>query len=91
MAYQLRWAGKMVLISGRIPVKPDAAALDQVQRDVAAGPAGSSAAYTASLERLLRVQPDLWLPAVPVHGQNANLYDREWTAVLAQNRQAFVR
>jgi hypothetical protein len=33
------------------------------------------------------VTPDLWLPAVPVHGQNANLYDRDWENVLGQNRQ----
>jgi len=40
-----------------------------------------------SLDRLAQVNPNLWLPAVPVHGQNANLYDHNWEKVLAQNRQ----
>ena len=31
----------------------------------------------------------LWLPGVPVHGQNANLYDDDWVKVLTRNRQLF--
>jgi hypothetical protein len=41
------------------------------------------------LAALAGVAPDLWLPAVPVHGQNANLYDDDWARVLEQNRQLF--
>jgi hypothetical protein len=37
------------------------------------------------------VNPDLWLPAVPIHGQNANLYDQDWAKVVAQNLRMFPR
>jgi hypothetical protein len=51
------------------------------------GPGDRAAEYLKALETLATVKPDLWLPAVPVHGQNANLYDRDWEDVLAENRQ----
>jgi hypothetical protein len=28
---------------------------------------------------------DLWLPAVPTHGQNANLYDPDWNREIEEN------
>jgi glyoxylase-like metal-dependent hydrolase (beta-lactamase superfamily II) len=88
LAYRLRWGGKTVLVSGGIPVKPSVPSAEQVVREVA-GPGGSAAEYLRSLDRLAEVTPDLWLPAVPVHGQNANLYDRDWEKVLEQNRTFF--
>jgi hypothetical protein len=90
LAYRLRWAGKTVLVSGRIPEKLAAPTAEQVLRDVA-GPGGSVEEYRKSLDRLEPVKPDLWLPAVPVHGQNANLYDQDWAKVVAQNREMFQR
>jgi hypothetical protein len=42
--------------------------------------------YLGSLDRLERIKPDLSVPALPVFGQNANLYDDDWKKVLAQNR-----
>jgi hypothetical protein len=88
VAYQIRWASKTVLISGRIPTKLGVPSVEQLLRDVG-GPGGNALEYRKSLERLREVSPDLWLPAFSVHGQNANLYDREWQEVLDANRDAF--
>ena len=41
--------------------------------------------YLVSVYRLGDPRPDLWLPAFPVDGQNANLYDNEWQAILDVN------
>ena len=51
------------------------------------GGRADAGAYVASLNRLSTLQPDLWLPAVPSHGQNANLYDDEWHLVIEDNRR----
>ena len=80
----MRWAGKTVLLSGRIPVKLSASTVELLLRKVM-DPGGGAEQYVESLDRLAQVNPDLWLPAVPVHGQNANLYDRDWGKILAQN------
>jgi glyoxylase-like metal-dependent hydrolase (beta-lactamase superfamily II) len=86
VAYQVHWAGKIILFSGRIPVKLNALTGPQFMREVN----GSRIKpYIESLSRLAQVKPDLWLPAVPVHGQNANLYGQDWAKVLTQNRRAF--
>ncbi len=85
IAYELRWAGKTVLITGGIPVKFSEPAFDQLQRDV--GP--RTADFFRSLDELAKCKPDLWLPALPVHGQNANLYERDWDKVIDRNRKAF--
>jgi hypothetical protein len=45
----------------------------------------SGLAYLASVDRLGELKPDLWLPAVPTDGQNANLYDNEWQDIIADN------
>jgi hypothetical protein len=84
MAYRLRWAGKTVLFSGRIPIryKP------QTDADLFADLSASrdvTLDYLVSVYRLGEPKPDLWLPAVPVDGQNANLYDRDWPDILADN------
>jgi metallo-beta-lactamase class B len=88
VAYQVSWAGKTVLVSGRIPVKGSVPALEELVRDVARA-GGSIPEFRRSLQRLAKVRPDLWLPAVPVHGQNANLYDREWEKILENNGRLF--
>jgi glyoxylase-like metal-dependent hydrolase (beta-lactamase superfamily II) len=86
MAYQVRCADKAVLLSGRIPVKLTSPTAQRLLRDLTA-PGGSFEQYAKSLDRLAQVNPNLWLPAIPVHGQNANVYDDEWAVVLRQNRQ----
>lgn len=88
-AYKLRWAGKTVLVSGRIPTKVSNPAAEQLMRDVT-GPGRNPREYLIALDRLREVAPDLWLPAVPVHGQNANLYDFDWVEVLESNRGLFL-
>jgi hypothetical protein len=87
LAYALKWAGKTVLVSGRIPVKMNVPEVMRLRDDLK-GPGSDAGKYVRSLDRLAEVSPSVWLPAVPVHGQNANLYNEEWAEVLAQNRQA---
>jgi glyoxylase-like metal-dependent hydrolase (beta-lactamase superfamily II) len=86
VAYQVRWAGKTVLVSGRIPVKLTDATPERLLGAVT-GPGGSADQYRATLGRLAEAKPDLWLSAVPVHGQNAFLYDDDWSRLLGQHRQ----
>jgi glyoxylase-like metal-dependent hydrolase (beta-lactamase superfamily II) len=86
VAYEVQWAGRTILVSGRIPVKLDWPTGQQLLSDLT-GPNGKVDDYWKSLRRLADVKPNLWLPAVPLHGQNANLYDDDWEKVLAQNRQ----
>jgi hypothetical protein len=89
VAYRLTWARKTVLVSGRIPAKlASAEAAMQLSQDVRSSP-GGAARYLESLDRLGQEKPDLWLPAVPVNGQNANLYDADWAKVLRLNRDLF--
>ena len=85
VAYEVRWAGKTVLFSGRIPIEVSEPAVERLRQDFRDG--GNRLHYFDSLDRLARVKPDLWLPAVPADGQNANLYDREWAALLEANRR----
>jgi hypothetical protein len=90
-AYRLRWARKTVLVSGHVPrtLSNGDVALDLL-REVTAAPGGPDA-YLRAIALLAFQSPDLWLPAVPVHGQNANLYDRDWETVLGPNRELFGR
>jgi glyoxylase-like metal-dependent hydrolase (beta-lactamase superfamily II) len=84
VAYLVRWAGKSVLFSGRIPVHLSSAAEKALAADFARGQ-GNSDDYRAALHRLGDLKPDLWLPAFPSQGQNANLYDSEWQDTLKGN------
>ena len=88
MAYLLRWAGKAVLVSGRIPEKLTLPGAEALQHEIR-GTDGAAAQYVQALRRLAEMSPALWLPAVPVQGQNANLYDDDWAKVVEQNRQMF--
>jgi glyoxylase-like metal-dependent hydrolase (beta-lactamase superfamily II) len=85
IAYQLPWAHKTVLFSGRIPIKLNQAAAAWL-RDVSKSPA-NLLDYRASLDQLGALKPDLWLPALLSDGQNANLYDSEWQDIIANNRK----
>ena len=71
-----------------MPVKPSTQPLLDLMRELLGSP-GAPQKYVLSLRELRRVSPDLWLPAIPVHGQNANLYDRDWIEVLDRNAQLF--
>ena len=84
VAYQVRLGGKAVLFGGTVPVQTR-------EETVAATLASISKSKAATLDFLIAVyrlgdlKPDLWLPAVAVDGQNANLYDREWRDLIAYN------
>jgi len=88
VAYELRWTGKTVLVSGRIPTKLSLPEGERLVSDVT-GLDGGVEQYRQALDLLAKLRPALWLPAVPVYGQNANLYDDQWEKVLSQNRQVF--
>ena len=77
MGYQLAWAGKTVLFSGRIPLKINQESGEKLISDLTSGQ-GDVRGYFASITELARLKPDLWLPAIPTDGQNANLYDSDW-------------
>jgi glyoxylase-like metal-dependent hydrolase (beta-lactamase superfamily II) len=87
IAYLIEWAEKKVLFSGAIPAGSDAEPLNEVLAELAKS-RQNALAYNAAMQRLASVQPDLWLPTVPYHGRNANVYDREWRDILEQNRRA---
>jgi metallo-beta-lactamase class B len=89
VAYRVTWANKTVLISGLIPVKLSPPTAERLLPDVPTGAARAD--YVAALAALADVAPDLWLPATPVYGQNANLYDTEWADVLASNKLVFMQ
>jgi glyoxylase-like metal-dependent hydrolase (beta-lactamase superfamily II) len=85
VAYQLSWAGKVVLFTGRIPIKPSLDATNELMQEISAHHEVRGA-YAKSLNELASLKPDLWLPAVPSNGQNANLYDRDWEQILSYNK-----
>ena len=44
-------------------------------------------AYANAVDQLAEESPDIWLPALPVGTQSANLYDDDWQRVIADNRR----
>jgi glyoxylase-like metal-dependent hydrolase (beta-lactamase superfamily II) len=88
MAYRLPWAGKIVLFSGTIPIKLNHSSVQALSHDLAQKQA-DIAPYRAAIQQLREITPNLWLPAMPADGQNANLYGDEWKELLTQNEQVF--
>jgi glyoxylase-like metal-dependent hydrolase (beta-lactamase superfamily II) len=86
-AYLLPWAGKSVLLTGRVPASSTAPDLKALVDDLVAG-RGDAVDLLQSLGRLEALKPDLWLPAVPVNGQNANLYGDDWKRLIRDNQAA---
>jgi glyoxylase-like metal-dependent hydrolase (beta-lactamase superfamily II) len=83
-AYEIRWAGKAVLASGRMPMPFSFESLPGLQGE-RTGEAGSPLECLKSLDELAKLKPNVWLPAVPAHGRNANLYDNDWDDILHWN------
>jgi glyoxylase-like metal-dependent hydrolase (beta-lactamase superfamily II) len=77
LSYMIAWAGKTVLFSGRIPLKINQVSGEKLIFDLTKGK-GDVRGYFASITHLSSLKPDLWLPAIPTDGQNANLYDSDW-------------
>jgi hypothetical protein len=84
IGYRVNWTGKTVLFSGRIPPKINQESGQRLATELMS-PGADLRAYAQSLVRLVAVKPDLWLPAVPVDGQNANLYDADWQREMEEN------
>lgn len=85
-AYYFRRGGRTVLISGAWPIDADAQEFTSLARR--GPPRGLNVkSLTKSLERLEGVKPDIWLPAAPWKGRNANLYERAWANILLSNRE----
>jgi glyoxylase-like metal-dependent hydrolase (beta-lactamase superfamily II) len=84
VAYRVEWAGKVVLFSGRIPIVANQESGVELFSDFIR-PGGDVRDYLTSLARLRDLKPDLWLPARPSEGQNANLYDDQWDRLLEDN------
>src|SRR5207248_1203869 len=68
VAYLLQWSNKSVLISGRIPVLIDQDSREELLSKLM-NSKSNAIAYIESIQRLVNVQPDLWLPAVSINGQ----------------------
>jgi glyoxylase-like metal-dependent hydrolase (beta-lactamase superfamily II) len=86
IAYSITWKEKSVLVSGKFPIFVTDASASELANDLRA-PTGSGGDYLNSLKQLRAISPDLWLPSVVIYGQNANLYDHQWTNMIDQNRQ----
>ena len=84
IAYRFKWSGKTVLCAGRFPIDPDvpneAALFSEISKS-----RETTLDYLSSVFRLSGTKPDLWLPALPLNGRNANLYDDEWQNIVADN------
>jgi glyoxylase-like metal-dependent hydrolase (beta-lactamase superfamily II) len=87
VVYLLRSSNKTALISGRIPTGGNHRTIEELLSS-SGNPALTPAEYIGVLRNLLKIHPDLWLPTSPVNAQNANLYDREWQAVLEKEYKA---
>ena len=85
MAYWLQWGGKSVLFSGRIPIRVKEETKIELMSEISRS-TEMAVDYRATMDRLDKLRPDLWLPAVATDGRNANLYDHEWEDILADNR-----
>jgi hypothetical protein len=84
VGYQVEWAGKTVLLSGRIPIKINPKSAQALISDLSRSQ-DDLRDYFASLNRLLPLKPALWLPSTPVDDQNANLYDGDWQREIMEN------
>ena len=87
-AYLLRWGQKSVLFTGRVPTPPFQPAWEDALRDRHQGRVKPTD-YQAALQRLHGLTVDLWLPAFPYCGQDANLFNGKWSEILSQNRALF--
>lgn len=86
-AYLIRWAGNSVLISSQMPIVIDAESRAALQRELTQSESGATD-YINSLRKLAMIQPDLWLPYLPVDAQNATMTEATWKTMLEKNFRA---
>ena len=84
VAYQVRLGGKAVLFGGTVPVQTREETVAETFASISKSK-GATLDFLIAVYRLGELKPELWLPAVAVDGQNANLYDREWRDLIAYN------
>lgn len=84
IAYRVRIDGKTALFSGRFPIRPKDRTIAALLADLAA-PGGDALDYLRSIMALRVPAPDLWLPAVPTEGRDANLSQRDWYRLIDEN------
>jgi hypothetical protein len=80
-------AGKTILFSGPIPVRVTMETWADLSPDISTS-RDAAADYLISVNRLAEIDPNLWLPAVPTHGRNANLYNGDWKEIIFENYRA---
>ncbi|MFN0051251.1 MAG: MBL fold metallo-hydrolase [Planctomycetales bacterium] len=83
LAYRIPWEGKTILFSAGLPTAGDRDGLAALQA-AATQSRVRNAQFLGALRKLREVPPDVWLPARPMDGQNAHLYDRAWLDVIEQ-------
>ena len=83
-AYEVTSSGKKVLFTGAIPLLVTQESGQTLIRELTS-PSGDIRGYFASLAQLQVRKPDLWLPAIPIDDQNANLYKGDWARVIEDN------
>jgi glyoxylase-like metal-dependent hydrolase (beta-lactamase superfamily II) len=77
VAYRIDEDGKSILVSGRFPIVSNHESIDELQNDIA-GVRDRAIDFIDSVDRLARPRPNVWLPAIAVDGQNANVYEDDW-------------
>lgn len=86
-AYLLPWAGRTVAFTGALPLRT------RLDWGLGVFPPLPSEGVAldpclATLEALRRYEADVWLPALPMCGQNAHVYDGDWVRTLDANAAA---
>lgn len=84
IAFEVTWTDKTVLFSGRVPIKINHETWPRLEVELSKSKE-ATLEYVISVDKLGDLRPDLWLPAVPADGQNANLYGDEWQDLITDN------
>lgn len=77
VAYRIEEDGKAILVSGQFPIVSNYEAIEGLQNDVSGG-RDRAIDFIDSVDRLARPRPNVWLPAIAIDGQNANVYKDDW-------------
>jgi len=83
-AYSFQQHEHDVLVSGTVPSTLGFYSIEQLDKFIR-GRRPSYQDFARSLSSLSDLRPNLWLPAYPTNGQNANLYDDQWNDYLIGN------
>lgn len=84
--FHIEWQGATIVFSGEYPIQGASQEAEQLG-GLLSSAAGGAEAYVTAMRRLLDLHPDLWLPAHPRNGRNANLYGSEWAEAILLNRR----